>query len=387
MPEDTLEQVRLLSNLESNRHKLLQIVLFGQPELDADARQDRRCASCATASRTASACGRSRWREVAKYLSFRMRAAGYRGPEVFTPRAVRQIARASGGLTRRINILADKALLAAYTENTHADHRPARARRGRRFGVRRAPRSPWRPLAYARPPRAVAGVAVRRRRCSGCDSPPLPMRSRPPRRRPGGRPGCRPRPAANRPAEPCRRREPEPEPPSRSPSRADRRAGTPPGRLLGRRRQRLLAERLAASAREARAAPTTSAMRSSSSSPTTAIRRAWSASCSAPATWCRWRNSMSSRSRGRPVPAVGGVRGLRQPRGGRCGRDGGCRRATRRPSAPRRAASASFARRVVKSSRKCLRDRRLRSFPQSTIVLSLPAGGVRAHEHGEDDGC
>ena len=39
MPEDTLEQVRLLSNLESNRHKLLQIVLFGQPELDADARQ------------------------------------------------------------------------------------------------------------------------------------------------------------------------------------------------------------------------------------------------------------------------------------------------------------------------------------------------------------
>jgi hypothetical protein len=58
--------------------------------------------------------------EVAKYLSFRMRAAGYRGPEVFTPRAVARIARASGGLTRRINILADKSLLAAYTENTHA---------------------------------------------------------------------------------------------------------------------------------------------------------------------------------------------------------------------------------------------------------------------------
>jgi MSHA biogenesis protein MshM len=57
---------------------------------------------------------------VAKYLSFRMRAAGYRGPEVFAPRAVRRVSRASGGLTRRINILADKALLAAYTENTHA---------------------------------------------------------------------------------------------------------------------------------------------------------------------------------------------------------------------------------------------------------------------------
>jgi MSHA biogenesis protein MshM len=49
-----------------------------------------------------------------------MRAAGYRGPEVFTPRATRLVARASEGLTRRINILADKSLLAAYTENTHA---------------------------------------------------------------------------------------------------------------------------------------------------------------------------------------------------------------------------------------------------------------------------
>jgi hypothetical protein len=49
-----------------------------------------------------------------------MRAAGYRGPEVFTPGAVRRVARASDGLTRRINILADKSLLAAYTENTHA---------------------------------------------------------------------------------------------------------------------------------------------------------------------------------------------------------------------------------------------------------------------------
>jgi hypothetical protein len=49
-----------------------------------------------------------------------MRAAGYRGPDVFTARASAQLARAAGGLTRRINILADKALLAAFTENTHA---------------------------------------------------------------------------------------------------------------------------------------------------------------------------------------------------------------------------------------------------------------------------
>jgi type II secretory pathway predicted ATPase ExeA len=119
MPEDTLEQVRLLSNLESNRHKLLQIVLFGQPELDETLAKSalRQLRDRITHS--------FRMRplvvtEVAKYLSFRMRAAGYRGPEVFAPRAVRRVARASGGLTRRINILADKSLLAAYTENTHA---------------------------------------------------------------------------------------------------------------------------------------------------------------------------------------------------------------------------------------------------------------------------
>jgi MSHA biogenesis protein MshM len=119
MPEDTLEQVRLLSNLESSRHKLLQIVLFGQPELDAtlaktELRQLRDRVTHAFRMRPLSVA------EVARYVSFRMRAAGYRGPEVFAAPAVSRIARASGGLTRRINILADKSLLAAFTENTHA---------------------------------------------------------------------------------------------------------------------------------------------------------------------------------------------------------------------------------------------------------------------------
>jgi septal ring-binding cell division protein DamX len=48
-----------------------------------------------------------------------MRAAGYKGPDVFAPRAIALITRAASGLTRRINILADKALLAAFTEDTH----------------------------------------------------------------------------------------------------------------------------------------------------------------------------------------------------------------------------------------------------------------------------
>jgi type II secretory pathway predicted ATPase ExeA len=144
MPEDTLEQVRLLSNLESNRHKLLQIVLFGQPELDAtlakpSLRQLRDRITHAFRMRPLTQA------EVGKYLSFRMRAAGYRGPEVFTPRACALIARATGGLTRRINILADKSLLSAYTENIHAvTPRQARAAirdsefAGRRTGARPA---------------------------------------------------------------------------------------------------------------------------------------------------------------------------------------------------------------------------------------------------------
>ncbi len=119
MPEETLEQVRLLSNLESSRHKLLQIVLFGQPELDAALSRPslRQLKDRITHSFRMRALGLS---EVGTYLSFRMRAAGYRGPDVFSPAAIARIARASDGLSRRINILADKSLLAAFAESVHA---------------------------------------------------------------------------------------------------------------------------------------------------------------------------------------------------------------------------------------------------------------------------
>jgi hypothetical protein len=56
---------------------------------------------------------------VREYLAFRLRAAGYHGPDLFSTRVIRYLARATGGLTRRINIVADKALLAAFAESTH----------------------------------------------------------------------------------------------------------------------------------------------------------------------------------------------------------------------------------------------------------------------------
>ena len=118
MPKETLEEIRLLSNLESSRHKLLQLVLFGQPELNETlARNDmRQLKERITHNFSLEPLVRD---DIAHYLDFRMRAAGYRGPEIFSPAAVKQIAGASEGLTRRINILADKALLAAYTGATH----------------------------------------------------------------------------------------------------------------------------------------------------------------------------------------------------------------------------------------------------------------------------
>jgi type II secretory pathway predicted ATPase ExeA len=119
MPEETLEEIRLLSNLESNRHKLLQIVLFGQPELDdhLDTAELRQLKERITHSFRLEPLVRS---DIESYVDFRMRAAGYRGPKVFSPDAIRLIAHTSQGLTRRVNILADKALLAAFAHGTHA---------------------------------------------------------------------------------------------------------------------------------------------------------------------------------------------------------------------------------------------------------------------------
>ncbi len=118
MPSESLEEIRLLSNLESNRHKLLQIVLFGQPELDEhlDYPNMRQLKERITHSFKLEPLVRA---DVESYVEFRMRAAGYRGPNVFSKSALKLIVRVSQGLTRRINILCDKSLLAAFADNEH----------------------------------------------------------------------------------------------------------------------------------------------------------------------------------------------------------------------------------------------------------------------------
>ncbi|MCH8080312.1 MAG: AAA family ATPase [Proteobacteria bacterium] len=118
MPIATLEEIRLLSNLETSQHKLLQIVLFGQPELDQmiATREIRQLKERITYSFQLTP---FKTNDVKDYLNSRLRTCGYRSADVFSTSAVRAITKYSKGLLRRINILADKSLLAAYAGNTH----------------------------------------------------------------------------------------------------------------------------------------------------------------------------------------------------------------------------------------------------------------------------
>jgi len=119
MPIDTLEELRLLYNLQVGSFKLLQIVLFGQPELNSKLDQPnmRQLKDRIVHNFHMQPLSRD---ILENYLMFRMRKAGYHGPNIFTPGAIKLIADASVGLMRRANVLADKSLLAAFVEDTHS---------------------------------------------------------------------------------------------------------------------------------------------------------------------------------------------------------------------------------------------------------------------------
>lgn len=113
MPLETLEALRLLTNLETEKRKLLQIVLFGQPELDdkLDQASIRQLKQRIGFHYRLGLLGRA---ELEAYIKHRLAIAGYAGERLFTPGAVRQLYRASGGVPRLVNILAHKALLLTY---------------------------------------------------------------------------------------------------------------------------------------------------------------------------------------------------------------------------------------------------------------------------------
>ncbi len=115
IPDRSVELLRLMSNIETEKRKLLQIVLFGQPELDArlaqpHLRQLLQRISFAERIEPLSAA------EVADYVRHRLNVAGAGDAQVFEEPALRELARRSGGVPRLINVIANKALMLAFGE-------------------------------------------------------------------------------------------------------------------------------------------------------------------------------------------------------------------------------------------------------------------------------
>jgi len=152
---EVLEQVRLLTNLETATHKLLQIILIGQPELREllDRNDLRQLAQRITGRYHLNPLSRD---ETQEYVRHRLRVAGASG-EIFTPAALREVYRLSSGIPRVINVCCDRALLGAYTQELRKVP-PALARRaaGEVYGRRFAPL--W--LGWVAAAIVLAGAAV-----------------------------------------------------------------------------------------------------------------------------------------------------------------------------------------------------------------------------------
>lgn len=130
LPLETMEALRLLTNLETEKRKLLQIVLFGQPELNRKLELEsiRQLAQRITFHFHLGPLGRD---DLDYYLAHRLRVAGHNGARLFSRRAVARLYRASGGIPRLVNILAHKALMLCYgqgRQEVSAAHVAAAAR-------------------------------------------------------------------------------------------------------------------------------------------------------------------------------------------------------------------------------------------------------------------
>ena len=112
---DVLEQLRLLTNLETNQHKLLQIILLGQPELrDKLARDDLRQLSQRIVARFH--LGHLTKNDISAYISHRLAVAGVK-KQLFPASTMKRLFQLSKGVPRLINVLCDRSLLGAFTQN------------------------------------------------------------------------------------------------------------------------------------------------------------------------------------------------------------------------------------------------------------------------------
>ena len=158
MPQETLEALRLLTNLETEKRKLLQVVLFGQPELDARLAHAavRQLRQRITFQYRLSALNAE---EVDHYLAHRLRVAGYHGSRLFAHAAVRRLHRASRGGPRLINIVAHKSLLLAFGEGMQ-QVLPHHVRDAAKDTPAAASNSRWRWLGLAMFVLAASGISL-----------------------------------------------------------------------------------------------------------------------------------------------------------------------------------------------------------------------------------
>lgn len=126
---DVLEQLRLLTNLETNRRKLLQIIMLGQPELREmlERRELRQLAQRITARYHLGPIPQS---DLPNYVSHRLSVAGVKG-RLFPPSIMGKLYRMSGGIPRLINVLCDRALLGAYVKGLDGVDKETLAAAGR----------------------------------------------------------------------------------------------------------------------------------------------------------------------------------------------------------------------------------------------------------------
>jgi len=115
IPLESLEALRLLTNLETEKRKLLQIVLFGQPELNQHLQTNsiRQLAQRITFHYHLGPLSRD---DMEYYLAHRLRVAGYSGSRLFSRGAIGRLFRASGGIPRLVNIMANKSLMLCFGE-------------------------------------------------------------------------------------------------------------------------------------------------------------------------------------------------------------------------------------------------------------------------------
>lgn len=155
---EVLEQIRLLTNLETAREKLLQIILIGQPELSQLLEQPalRQLAQRVTARYHLLPFSP---RETRGYIAHRMEVAGQR-KVAFTEPAMREVHRLSGGVPRLINVICDRALLGAFAHDLHRiDPRTVRAAASEVLGKTVRPRYVL-PLAWGGAAGTVAALGV-----------------------------------------------------------------------------------------------------------------------------------------------------------------------------------------------------------------------------------